>query len=625
MFFKTLPPFLLLALYLAFTTVVMAQDSNIVISSSKSYYEFTSNKKSNTVSVKENLVTSYTCNSFRTTVPVTEFYNNLEQIDKVSLSVDGNIIKKAPVQYTYYSSDDIFYTDERICYLPLVLEKQGSTGEVSFEKTVKDPKYFSSIYFSQPYKVINGEVTIKVPRWMHVDLKEMNFEGFGIKKNVQYKSSDDADIYTYNMSNLPAMRQEQFCPGPTYLYPHLLVLAKSATVNNSTITYFNTLADQYAWYHQLVKDIDNDEAALQAKAKEITTGITDDMEKIKAIFYWVQNNIRYIAFEDGIAGFRPAKADEVLRKKYGDCKGMAHLTKELLKAAGFDARLCWLGTNHIAYNYSTPSMAVDNHMICALLYKGKTYFLDATEAYLGFNEYAERIQNRQVLIEDGDNFIFTQVPATTSTQNLAAETRKLTINGTSLSGTVQDSWKGEEKEMLLATFNSVKKDESEETFRKYLSNDNTNCTITALKTSDLTNYDGDITAAYDVVYKNAVSSFDRENYIDLDYKKELSDMCIDTAKRYFDFWLPYKMNIARETELTIPTGYKISTLPSNLDIASNDYHFSITYTQEDNKIIYRKHLIFNNAHISKASFSRWNTDINKLIKAYKEQVILAAL
>src|SRR4051794_6146073 len=201
-----------------------------------------------------------------------------------------------------------------------------------------------------------------------------------------------------------------------------------------------------------------------------------------------------------MAGFKPEKADEVLRKKYGDCKGMAHLTKELLKAAGFDARFCWLGTNHIAYNYSTPSMAVDNHMICALLYKGKTWFLDATETYLGFNEYSERIQNRQVLIEDGDKFILMQVPATITAQNLDKEIRKLTVSGTSLIGTVHDSGKGKEKEMLLASLNSVKKEQFIEAFKKFLSNNNPNCAIPNLVTSNVTNYDSDIPATYDVVY-----------------------------------------------------------------------------------------------------------------------------
>jgi hypothetical protein len=44
----------------------------------------------------------------------------------------------------------------------------------------------------------------------------------------------------------------------------------------------------------------------------------------------------------------------VLQKKYGDCKGMGNLTAEMLKAIGLNGRICWLGTNHIAYDYSTP-------------------------------------------------------------------------------------------------------------------------------------------------------------------------------------------------------------------------------------------------------------------------------
>ena len=171
-------------------------------------------------------------------------------------------------------------------------------------------------------------------------------------------------------------------------------MCKSAEVNGNKLVYFNTVADQYKWYRQLVRDIGDDKTVLEQKAKELTVGISGDIEKIKAIFNWVQHNIRYIAFEDGIAGFRPAKADVVLNKKYGDCKGMANLTRGLLQALGYDARLCWIGTNHVAYDYSTPSMAVDNHMICALFFRGKKYFLDATETNIGFNEYAERIQGR---------------------------------------------------------------------------------------------------------------------------------------------------------------------------------------------------------------------------------------
>ena len=66
------------------------------------------------------------------------------------------------------------------------------------------------------------------------------------------------------------------------------------------------------------------------------------------MFYWVQDNIRYIAFENGIMGFKPDAAQNVLNKKYGDCKGKANLLKEMLKLAGYDARLTWIGTSDLA-------------------------------------------------------------------------------------------------------------------------------------------------------------------------------------------------------------------------------------------------------------------------------------
>lgn len=384
------------------------QDSNIVISSEKEIYEFVFDKSSNTVQVKESLTTKYLCNDFRSSLPVVEFYNDRMMIDAVDYSVDGKKPKDIKPLYTYYQVDDYFYSDAHICYFPLLLDKKGSIAEVNFQKTIKDPRYLTNAFFSESYLVLSKQIIFKVPKWMNIDLKEMNFNGFNISKTKEYDTKNEEDVYTFSASNIAPRDNEASCPGPTYIYPHILVISKDANPAGNAITYFKSTADQYAWYRSVLANLSNDKTILKSKADEIVAGKTSDMDKIKAIFYWVQNNIRYIAFEDGIAGFLPDKADEVMRKKYGDCKGMANLTKELLKAEGFDARLCWLGTNHIAYDYSTPSLAVDNHMICALMYKGKTYFLDATENYLGLEDYAERIQGRQILIEDGEN-IFLQM------------------------------------------------------------------------------------------------------------------------------------------------------------------------------------------------------------------------
>ena len=106
---------------------------------------------------------------------------------------------------------------------------------------------------------------------------------------------------------------------------------------------------------------------------------------------------------------------------------MANLTKALLKLAGYDARLTWIGTNHLAYDYSIPSLAVDNHMVCTVLLNGKRYIMDATEKYNALGDYAERIQGRPILIENGDKYILDKVPLLGNTRNLVINRQKVEI------------------------------------------------------------------------------------------------------------------------------------------------------------------------------------------------------
>jgi hypothetical protein len=597
-----------------------SKDSNVVIENAKEYYEFLYDKKDNAIKVHEQLTNSYQCVNFRTVIPIVEFYNDKTTIEDVKVTISGYKMKFEP-KYDYYSIDNIFYSDARICYFNLPFEKKWSRSDVYFEKMVTDPRYFTSIYFSDEYFIENKKVSVTIPRNVKVELKELNFGSYDITKSSRYDAKLDADVITYVIKNIPARESEPNSPGPSYTEPHLLVLCKYADEPSGKITYFNTLDDQYAWYHSITKDFVTNEA-VKTKALEITSGITNDLDKIKKIFYWMHDNIRYIAFEDGIAGFKPDKSEEVLRKKYGDCKGMAHLTKELLKSLGFDARLCWIGTNHIAYDYSTPSIAVDNHMICALLFQGKTYFLDATENYIGFNEYAERIQGRQVLIEDGEKYIYSKVPVTDYHQNLSMEKVVMSVNGTDMEGNVSREWRGEHKEEIFSELNALRKEKSKDVFIKFLSNDNKNYAILDLVTSDLNNYDKPLTVQYKMKHSNAVSSFGNELYVDIDFRKDFAEFTFDLKERTHDYWFGFKSNVQQEVQFNLPTNYVVTAVPPDVVIKNDHYEFVATITKSANKITYNKSIIIKNPRLPKSAFEQWNRDIDKLKAFYNEQVVL---
>ena len=614
-------PFIIVLLFfVTFFSSAQDPDKNITIQEAKEEYRFVKGDKENPVQVKQTMETSYLCNDFRISIPIVEFYNKQIEVNDVSMWIDGNKVKGFLPDNEYYSVDGIFYSDARICFFNLPLEKKGSTSKVRFDKTILDPRYFTNIFFTESYYIEKKQVSIIVPKWMRVEIKEYNFNGYTISKEVNNKS--DEDIYIYTITRAPLMKQEKQAPGATHILPHLLIMSKYADADGQRLTYFNTLADQYKWYRQLVNQIGNEGPAIKTKAAEITNGITGDVEKVKALYQWVQDNVRYIAYEDGIAGFKPEKAQEVLRKKYGDCKGMGNLMAEMLKAIGLDGRLCWLGTNHIAYDYSTPSLGVDNHMICAWLYKGKTYYLDATEKYIGFGEIAERIQGRQVLIEDGDSYILQNIPVATQLQNTGYEKRILQIEGSNLAGKVVQTWKGENKEWLLSQLHDIKKEKQEDALKEYLAEGNSSYQISNLKIININDYNADLKIEYDLFFKDAVTAFDKDLYLELDNRKDLGHLKFDTEKRKLPFEFHFKNHMVFETELQLPAGAKIAALPAAINIDRPGYSMTGQYIIDKNKLTYRREIMVKKTRLTKDLFEGWNNDVTRLNEFYNNQLTI---
>jgi hypothetical protein len=612
-------------LLLTITTLTFAQsdhdvDGNVVISSSKRSFSFIKGNSENPVQIKEESDRTYTCNNYRTDISIVEFYSNVESIDNVDIYTNGSRKNGIVPKYEYYDADGTFYSDAHVCYFKLPLLKKGSNSEVIFKKTTLDPRYFSIVYFMDEEPIDDQQIQLIVPSWMQIEIKEFNFKNYNIQKDVSTRG--DETVYTYNMKNIPAMSNEKSAPGPGYYVPHILVLCKSAEPKDIKYNYFNTVKDQYAWYSSLVQQIGDDNKIVKDKTDEIIKGAVTDEQKVKVIYQWVQDNIRYIAFENGIAGFKPEKAQEVLRKKYGDCKGMANLLTEMLRSQGLDARRCWIGTRHIAYDYTTPSLAVDNHMICAWMKNGKPVYLDATEKYIGYGEIAERIQGRQTLVENGTAYLLERVPVETYQQNTATESRGFSIEGNNLKGHVIQVWKGENKEWMLSALNDIKNEKQEQALKEYLSEGKQNFEISNLKIDNLSNYNADLKVEYDVLWKDVLTSFDKDTYLEADNRRSFDNAEIDTAKRKLPYWFHFKNNIIFETEIQIPPGKTITTLPDKLSIRGPGYSFAASYSNSGGKIIYKNEIILNETELKPENFAQWNKDIKQLSNFYNQQLVL---
>jgi transglutaminase-like putative cysteine protease len=413
----------------------------------------------------------------KTNIQKYEFYDSESKIETFNIKYRNDKNTNNYIVDEFYKDNDLFYNDARVKHTVVSFPVQGYTYNYELEKRYEDVKYFTALYFNDEFPVLKKQIIVTVPEWLNIELKEFNFEGAKVEKS-QTKDSKNNTVYTFTLNDIPAIYKESDSPGRSYIYPHILLIAKSYTLKGKEITLFNSSADLYKWYKSLVDMMKDDTSVLKSKVTELTSTAKTDEEKIKNIYYWVQDNIRYIAFEDGIAGFKPDESNHVFENRYGDCKGMANLIKQMLKLAGFDARLTWIGTKHIAYDYKTPSLAVDNHMICTLFHKGKKYFLDGTEKFNSFGEYAERIQNKEVMIEDGDKFIIEKVPVATNEINKEVFKANLSIENEKLQGSCSKSYLGESRSSFLYIYNTFKSDKKNEALEDYLSESDKNNHVT---------------------------------------------------------------------------------------------------------------------------------------------------
>ncbi|HZE84940.1 MAG TPA: DUF3857 domain-containing protein, partial [Puia sp.] len=253
----------------SFPASFSGEDSNIVISNKTERYSFEEGEKAHPVIIRQEDKTTYYCSELRAAISWAESYDGQSSIDGVKIYVNGSRDKSILAKDEYYSSGDIFFSDERVYYFSLPFLKKGTSDEVEMQKTTLDPRYFTSVYFPEQQAVRQKTVELIIPKWMHVEIKEMNFSGYHIKKTQQYDTRKDADIYTYTITNIAPYRSEHNSPGPSYIYPHLFILSKYADLKSGRQQYFNDLKDQYAWYRSLVDQIGNDPATLKAKAVEI--------------------------------------------------------------------------------------------------------------------------------------------------------------------------------------------------------------------------------------------------------------------------------------------------------------------------------------------------------------------
>lgn len=601
-------------------------DNNVCVINSTITYTFEIDNKDSARAYKTTEA-EYVALKDRTAATLFESYDDFSSIESIKgFNKEKGKYKNIP-SYEFYaqsfklSSDEVFDDDNKVKVFGFYFETLGQGKKSICEKRISDLRYLTSTYFQSDLPHEISAIKFEIPDWLEVELKEFNFEGQGIVKNTERNEKEKKTIYTFTLNNAPAIKSERLSPAISKSFPHVLFIGKKYKSKKSEQVVFEKTDDLYKWYKFLVSKSENNPSILKPVIDKIVADKKSDTEKIKALFYWVQDNIRYIAFERGLAGYIPEPDHKVFENKFGDCKGMANLLNSMLKQAGYDSRLGWIGTSSIPYDFSSPSLVVNNHMICVLMLKDSIYYLDGTEKFIPFGQYADRISGRPVMIENGDTYLIKTVPTHGPENNRKFVSQKLKMEGETLTGSTKIELHGETETYLKNMYTTCPSNKKEEAMNSYLTSDDKNFTVTNIKTSDLSSHDQNADISYDLKISNSITTADNEVYISIDPNHKLEKFIPD-AKRQNDFDFREKINFDYKIEFAVPEGYKVKYIPEEFSIDQPGYTFYIKYEKAGNKILLTKKLILKTGLISHKDFETWKKDLKKLTTASNEQIII---
>lgn len=549
----------------------------------------------------------------------------LQSYEAFTLINDNGKERKIKVTQTneiQSGQSSVFYDDVKERQLIFPNLEAGARKVYNYQTEIVDPFLLHRFIFGSAIPIKNSTLEIKTEKNINIGFKIFNDPSNLIEFSKTEKKGKW--IYKWTLKDVKPVKFEGNSPGFLYIIPHINIYIKEYTVNNKKVTVLGDINNLFNYYKGFTKNLNQTEdPALKSITLKITENLTSDEDKVKSIFYWVKDNIKYIAFENGYEGFIPREASLICERKFGDCKDMASIITAMAKYANVkNVYISWIGTREIPYSYDElPTPAVDNHMI-AIYKKGEEYlFLDATDKETLYGIPTSFIQGKEALYGDGDTYRIITVPIVPAEKNEIKEQVKITVEKDKLIGSGKIEFNGYNRSRILSRIGDATNKTKFEMIKSLVLKGNNKFNLKDYTEENIKDRDKPYQINYNFDLGNYIVRVDKEMYVNLFLDKPLEKVIIE-KDRSAKFEFEHLNYINSQYELEIPKNCSVKYLPKNFRLDNNYLKADFVYEVKNNKIILNLQLKQKKLLLDKADFELWNKSIKDLKNNYSDTLIL---
>ena len=492
-----------------------------------------------------------------------------------------------------------------------VLDLQYRIDDSAAENLLSD--YFGDVdYIQTVYPKIEYQYIADMPAGRPLYWNKSRLPAWIRRSEEQQK--DGRTLYRWTAHRVAKIVPEPSMPGWAEVVP---------TLHVST---YRTWDQVGRYYWGLVRDqlIPNEEVrkAVDAALKDVNR--KDELAVVRAIYNFVVSSTRYVALEFGIHGYKPYRVDQVLARRFGDCKDKASLIYAMLSVAGIDSRLVLLRMRNLGEIGDEPaSLAAFNH---AITYVPKfDLFLDGTAEFHGAKELpsADRLAN-VLIVDPNGNSTFATIPEATADQNTTATSLKVSLR--------------EDGSAVLVGQSVIAGQSAPEYRRSYQSGATRKAlfeqgwaqafpglTVEQVNLSHAAQLDEDVTMSYRMRvprYAEVLPSSLR--FYPFGSSRSFTETYAGLSDRHYDLVLASPWVNRYEVEYSLPDSFGAPELPPDLTEETPFGRVHIWHRLEGGKLVIRGEVALTRTRIKTGEYAAFRAFLRQLDQAFSRKLVVSA-
>lgn len=487
-------------------------------------------------------------------------------------------------------------------------------------KTIIPDQYFDMELFESTSPVVHFKYEIVAPKDRPILRK-------GIPDRIPNSVADyvvedgDKIKYVWEARNVPRMFPEPNMPPLESVVQRVLA---------STI---NSWEDVSKWYWNLcLLHLNATTDEMDKTVKDLIKDKDNDMDKIKAIYYFVAQQIRYmgVTTETDAPGFEPHDVSLTFNNRYGVCRDKAALLVAMLRLAGYKAYpvIIMVGPK---LDKSVPLPYFNHAVSCVELTDGKLVFMDSTNES-SKDIFPAYLCDRSYLVAKPDGATLQTTPIIPARDNLV----EISTNGTLGPDGIIDAetmmkFEGINDSMYRGHFAKLSKDEKRNFFENILRRAIPNAelfyyTITPENLFDMST---PLTVKMRYTAKDSIIAGDEVNALNLPWlggNIGIVNYIIGQTgltERKYPLLTEIACGYSEKITLAVPKGFKTEVLPEFKDIQSETVIFNRSIDVKDQKLNASSEFLINVVEFSPTQYLGLKKDL-QIIEMNKKRKFLAS-